>query len=170
MGSVEEGPRYEDERLNTYAGSLNLQLPELDQLDNRLRTTFDVQLLHYVRDVVADRFLADEKLLGNVAGRFVLHKQLENFAFPIGEKEFAFVIAAFQRVSPLLAREWNDYKVKGYSQLYLMKGRGHWCGNPVILGVQPSKGSFRREDRKPGTGAGSARCFAASGTHDTICG
>jgi hypothetical protein len=92
--------------------------------------------------VVADRFLADKQLLGNVAGCFVLHKQFENFAFPIGEKEFAFVVAAFQRVSPLLARDWNDYKVKGYSQLYHMKGVGRWCGNPVILGVQPCSDSF----------------------------
>lgn len=89
----------------------DLELPELNQLDNRLRTAFDVQLLHHIRDMVANRFLADEQLLGNVAGRFVLHKQFENFTFPIGQKEFAFMIAAFQRVSPLLAREWNDYKV-----------------------------------------------------------
>jgi len=54
--------------------------------------------------VVADGFLADEQLLGNVASRFVLHKQFEHFPFPIREKEFAFVVAAFQRVSPLLAR------------------------------------------------------------------
>lgn len=84
MGSVEEGPRYEDERLNTYAGSLNFQLPELDQLDNRLRTTFDIQLLHNVRDMVSDRFLADKQLLRNVTCRLVLHKQFKDFAFPNG--------------------------------------------------------------------------------------
>jgi len=115
----------------------DLELPELDQLDNRLRTTFDIELLHHIRDMVPDRFLAYEQLLSDIASRFVLHKQFENFAFPIGQKEFAFVVVAFQRVSPLLAREWNDYKVKGYSQLYHMKGFGRWCDNPVILGVQP---------------------------------
>jgi hypothetical protein len=82
----------------------DFQLAELDQLDYRLRTTFDIQLLHQIRNVVSDRFLADKQLLGNVASRFVLHEQFEHFAFPIREKEFAFVIAAFQRVSPLLAR------------------------------------------------------------------
>ncbi|MDF2904322.1 MAG: hypothetical protein K0S25_1960, partial [Bacillus sp. (in: firmicutes)] len=30
----------------------DLQFPKLDQLDNRLRTAFDVKLLHNVREVV----------------------------------------------------------------------------------------------------------------------
>jgi len=83
---------------------LDRKLPELDQLDYRLRTTFDIQFLHYVRDVVPDGLLADEQLLGNVASCFVLHEQFEHLAFPIREQELALVIAACQRVSPLLAR------------------------------------------------------------------
>jgi hypothetical protein len=78
--------------------------------------------------VISYCFLANEQLLRNIAGRLVLNKQLEDFAFPIGEKEFAFMVAAFQRVSPLLAREWNEYKAKGYSQVHDMKGAFGWCG------------------------------------------
>jgi hypothetical protein len=37
----------------------NLQLPELNQLDNRLQTTFYVQLLHDINNKMA-RFLKDE--------------------------------------------------------------------------------------------------------------
>jgi len=68
--------------MDTTSMTSNFQFPKLDQFDDRLRTTFYIQLLHHIRDVVANRFLADEQLLGNVASRFVLYKQFEHFAFP----------------------------------------------------------------------------------------
>jgi len=37
--------------LRTRSSPSDFQLPKLDQLDNRLRATFDIQLLHDVRDV-----------------------------------------------------------------------------------------------------------------------
>jgi hypothetical protein len=85
-GSEKEGLRRLKQRQMTVQNSaLNLELPELNKLNNRLRTTFDIQLLHHIRDVVADRFLADKQLLRNVAGRFILYEQFEDFAFPISE-------------------------------------------------------------------------------------
>jgi hypothetical protein len=60
---------------------LDLQLPKLYQLDNRLRTTFDVQFLHHIRNMVANGFLADEQLLSDISCCFVLYQQLEHLSF-----------------------------------------------------------------------------------------
>ena len=61
----------------------DFQLPELDQLDNRLRTPFDVQFLHHIRDVIAHCLFTDEQLLGDFPGCLVLYEKFKYFAFPI---------------------------------------------------------------------------------------
>jgi len=47
-GNEKEGRLH---RTQAPPGGSDLELPKLDQLDNRLRTTFDVQLLHHIRHV-----------------------------------------------------------------------------------------------------------------------
>jgi hypothetical protein len=61
----------------------NFQLPELDQLDNRLRTPFHIELLHDIRYMISDSFFTDKQLLGDLPGRLVLHEKFKHFAFPI---------------------------------------------------------------------------------------
>lgn len=59
----------------------DFQLPKLDQLDNRLRATFDIQLLHDVGNVITDGFLTNKQLPGNVARRFILHEKFKDLPF-----------------------------------------------------------------------------------------
>lgn len=72
--------------------------------------------LYYIGDMVAYGFLADKQLARNVARRFILHEEFENFPFTMCQQKFAVTIAALQNASPLLARVLWFNKVKGYSQ------------------------------------------------------
>lgn len=74
-------------------GGLNFEIAESYEFHDRLGPSFYVQLLHHVRDMIADGFFADEKLLGDFLGRFVLDQQLENFPFPVRQQGLPFVVA-----------------------------------------------------------------------------
>lgn len=93
----------------------NVQFPEPDQLHNRLRTAFDIQLLHHVGNVIAYGFFADKKLLCNVPRCLVLNQKLEYFPLASRQQELIAVVVTLQVRHPSLLGIWI-YKVKGYSQ------------------------------------------------------
>lgn len=82
--------------------SLDAELPEPNQLDNRLRTTLNIQFLHNIGDVIAHGFLADKQLLCYVLRRLVLHKQLKHFTLTICQYFVLMVVTLHQYCHPSL--------------------------------------------------------------------
>lgn len=76
---------------------LNFQFPKANQLDNSLRSTFYVQLLHHIRNVVANGFFTNKQRLGNLLGGFVLNKQFEHFSLPVRQQWLCILALPLQR-------------------------------------------------------------------------
>jgi len=62
-----------------------LEFPEPQQFNDRLRATFHTQLLHGVGNMVSNCLFTNKQLLCNLFCCFVLNEQFENLSFSFGQ-------------------------------------------------------------------------------------